>query len=272
MNKCLLSVFCEVFLFRAQWTFHALNTAVTRETDISSDVRDLSLDVYYSLFIKNYSGILFIGELGSYISDNSKPSDHTIFTGDYNIDLLPNSYVGHVLVNFCIRHSFSPLITEVTRETEVSSTIIDHFWTNNALEYLSGVICCRITDHNIIFLTFPISTRSNSYLKSFRDHSNRCVEKFKIEFSDLLETIAQKHYTNLDEKVSDFSINLYDRYNYSCPIRTKNVTDVNARKPWLTKEIVKLLKFKQFLYRDYKNNYLPYHIFNNFRNKLTNMI
>ena len=140
------------------------------------------------------------------------------------------------------------------------------------MECLSGVICCRISDHNIIFLTFPISTRSNSYLKSFRDHSNRCVEKFKIEFSDLFETIAQKNYPNLDEKVSDFSINLYDRYNRSCPIRTKNVTDVNARKPWLTKEIVKLLKFKQFLYRDYKNNYLPYHIFNNFKNKLTNII
>ena len=94
---------------------------------------------------------------------------------------------------------------------------------------------------------------------------------FKIEFSYLFKTTAQKH-TNLDEKVSDFSINLYDRYNYSCSIRAKNVTDVTAFKSLLTKELVKFLKCKQFFYRDYKNNYVPNHIFNNFKTKLTNII
>ena len=99
--------------------------------DISSEKTVFIIAIYRP---PNSNTTAFIDELGSYISDNFKPSDHIIFAGDNNIDISPNSYVGHDLVNFYNSHSFNPLNTEVTRETEVSSTIIDHFWTNNRVD------------------------------------------------------------------------------------------------------------------------------------------
>ena len=96
----------------------------TVRVDISSLKTVFIIGIYRP---PNSNTTAFIDELRSYISENFKPSDHIIFAGDYNIDLSPNSYVGHDLVNFYNSLSFDPLITEVTRETEVSSTIINHF-------------------------------------------------------------------------------------------------------------------------------------------------
>ena len=213
----------------------------------------------------------FIDELSLYISDNFKPSDNILFVGDYNIDISQNSRIGQDLISLYRSLSFYPLITESTRVTEYSSTIIDHFWANDMLQYSSGVVDCNITDHHIIFLSFPIQNRSKFIKKYFRDHSNQSIQQFVNNFSNLC-TSNDQNYTNLDDKVTQFSTDLYNIYDTFCPIRNKNFKIKNNRKPWLTKEIINLLNFKQFLYRDYKNNNIPYFVFNNFKNKLTNIL
>ena len=72
---------------------------------------------------------------------------------------------------------------------------------------------------------------------------------------------------NLDYSVSSFNSGLLNIYAEPCPVRTKSLS-VKPRKPWLTDDILKLIQFKQFLYNDYKKGYIPFYIYNNFKNRV----
>ena len=109
----------------------------------------------------------------------SNENKHLIVIGDINIDLIKSNsyqftseYLDMIYSNYCF-----PVITQPTRITDHSQTLIDHIYIN-ALEknLLSGILMSDISDHFPVFLnvsdvTMKKSERSSRKrnLKSFNE-------------------------------------------------------------------------------------------------------
>ena len=238
---------------------------------------EVNINTNFSIFIigvyrpPNTSISEFLCSFESFLTDNFEPSNNLFFMGDFNIDISPDSSNGCELIELFGCHDIRSLINKPTRITNTSCTIIDHVWTNIEIEPRSGVIICDVSDHFIVFTSFLSPYKRNKIKKSFRDHSITALDGFKSSFA----TYAVDFYgtldgENLDNCISSFNGSILDIYNEHCPIRTKSVS-INARKPWLTPDILRMIKFKQYLFNEYKKNYIPFYIYNNFKNKMCNI-
>ena len=92
------------------------------------------------------------------ITNNQFHRDNTIIAGDFNICLMNEDYSPQIsnFTNMMREFFFRPLITRPTRFTENSATIIDHIWTNYAIDIDSYIFYCDITDHCPIYCRLNI--------------------------------------------------------------------------------------------------------------------
>ena len=88
------------------------------------------------------------------ISKIDAENKECIFTGDMNCDILkPRDNDTKNLKRIYNNYHSKQLITEPTRVTSDTSTIIDHISTNKPDRVLpSGIIPCGISDHDSVFL------------------------------------------------------------------------------------------------------------------------
>ena len=211
----------------------------------------------------------FFDEFCSFISDNFKSDDKILLLGDFNIDIASSSDIGRDLIEIFVCRNFKPLITEPTKS---GNKIIHHIWSNCSYSFNSGVIPTGITDHYVIFSTFKLPNNSQYITKLFRDHSNISIRNFQSSIDVILNDEICRTNIELDQRVSDFTNKLYDKYNENCPIRRKTYTENSVRKPWLTKDLLKLVRFKHYLFRQYNLDNLPFYIYNSFKNKLCTIL
>lgn len=100
--------------------------------------------------------------------------------GDLNCDLLTSSYESRALNDFCSSVNMKQLITEPTRVTPTSETLIDVIMTpNSALATDSGVVETLISDHYLVYaiLNFKAPKPLPSYVIS-RSYKNYESESF----------------------------------------------------------------------------------------------
>lgn len=79
-------------------------------------------------------------------------SGDIVIAGDFNVDLLSNdAHVRklHQLSNSC---RVEQIISEATRITQKSRTLLDHIYTDSSQVFQAGVINCNISDHLPVFL------------------------------------------------------------------------------------------------------------------------
>lgn len=69
--------------------------------------------------------------------------------GDMNIDFLKYNYHTQTEEYLDMLHSnnISPIITKPTRITNYTATLIDHIYTNNTKQMISGIATIDISDH-----------------------------------------------------------------------------------------------------------------------------
>lgn len=69
--------------------------------------------------------------------------------GDMNIDFLKYNYHTQTEEYLDMLHSnnISPIITKPTRITNYTATLIDHIYTNNTKQVISGIATIDISDH-----------------------------------------------------------------------------------------------------------------------------
>ena len=182
---------------------------------------------------------------------NDYPSHLVCLGGDINIDLLrvdSNSKVQEYL-NVMLSYGFQPLIKRPTRVTSTSMTLIDHLWTNCGDFLNSGIILSRISDHFPVFATFELSSnieKSDSVEIYYRDLGASSRAKFSEELSffdwgEFLDVTEPQHlYTNFQNVIRD----LFDR-NFPLRLKRKKAKDFN--KPYITPEILELIKDKRRL-------------------------
>ena len=77
--------------------------------------------------------------------------------GDLNCDLLVSSSKSRTLNNLCTSRNMKQLITQPTRVTETSKSLIDIIFTSNpAIIVHSGIVETHISDHFLVFAAFNL--------------------------------------------------------------------------------------------------------------------
>ena len=207
--------------------------------------------------------------LGNYLATIPRAT-YTYIVGDTNVDLLePNA----VMEEYCAvlqSLSYLPVITVPTRVVGNSVTLLDHMWTNQLHEVVSGAIEVAITDHFPTFLsTFHnIDSSSMSIQKTFRDHSELSITNLKNEMElYLINSRELREQINNSELINqNFSDNLFRIYDKNCKLRSKCISRSSLLKPWINNEIKVLINQKHSLFRRYKRGEIEFRVYNNHKN------
>ena len=113
----------------------------------------------------NQNAAIFIDKFNNILSLISKGNKHCYEMGDFNLDLL--QYNHHVptqeFIDSLFSHAFLPLISNPTRLTSYSATLIDNIFTNNLVpSVFSGIILNDLSDHLPAFAYFDDATLKRS--------------------------------------------------------------------------------------------------------------
>ena len=195
--------------------------------------------------------------------------------GDINCNLLPeaNTYDSSHLTNIFDIFGLRQLITEPTRVTPVSKTLIDLCITNSLEKVTnSGVIHLGISDHSLVFLT-----RKTHY------HRNgpRVIEtrQFKhFNRGKFLSDLNQLPWANVDlysdpndmwREWKEMFLGCVDKH---APLKLKRIR--KKRSPWITRELLCKIRKRDFLKKKAisSNNSATWDQFKRARNQANNAI
>ena len=92
--------------------------------------------------------------------------------GDMNVDFLKYNYHTQTEEYLDMLHSnnISPIITKPTRITNYTATLIDHIYTNNTKQMISGIATIDISDHLPTFCIVDIPLQKQKLKRYYRDY------------------------------------------------------------------------------------------------------
>ena len=173
-----------------------------------------------------------------------------IFTGDMNCDMLkPRDNDNKNLKRIYNNYHFKQLITEPTRVTSDTSTIIDHISTNKPDRVLtSGIIPCGISDHDAVF-----SVRGLRLPKFRRTSKNVTVRKFKkFDLSSFRSSLSKINFNSIKLITSDpnqiwflWKTMFLDVLNKHAPVDSIKIIGNNL--PNITSEVRQMARQRDFL-------------------------
>ena len=109
--------------------------------------------------------------------------------GDFNLDLL--QYNHHVptqeFIDSLFSHAFFPLISNPTRLTSYSATLIDNIFTNNLSQHVfNGIVLNDLSDHLPVFTYFGNETLTRRREKKILSRAISAInlEKFNENLSN----------------------------------------------------------------------------------------
>ncbi|MCG8048691.1 MAG: endonuclease/exonuclease/phosphatase family protein, partial [Candidatus Thiodiazotropha endolucinida] len=163
--------------------------------------------------------------------------------GDFNRDLL-NSNIKRNWVEFITQFGLSQMVTQATRVTPRSSTLIDHIYCN-IQENCSNVSVPNlgISDHFPIFFTRKINSckpKSKHYSISYRSFKNFNEENFKNDLR-LIPWDIVKMFDDPNDALDTWSRLFLDVVNKHIPIKQHRVKH-KTQPQWLTPEIIEAIK------------------------------
>ena len=180
-----------------------------------------------------------------------------IMIGALNCDILKNSPESRVFRNLCSSLNLTQLITNPTRVTSQSSTLIDVIMTTNtALVAESGVMENHISDHYLIFtvlkLKLPKPQPTFITVRSYKQYDR----------NTFLEDIAQEQWEHIslvddvDEQLNQFNSNFLRILDRHAPFKTIKVR--YRQSPFVDNEIKELMKKRDRLHRVARQIYQIY--------------
>ena len=218
-----------------------------------------------SSFLDNIDSVL------NSLNNNTKK----ILAGDFNICGLSNNPTSNQLFNVMRSYSLMPHISRITRPNyHGQSTGIDHIWSNFGFNFESGIFDdIIISDHRIAFVMLPLQFEKTKLKSRFRNHSEQCIKTLfdgLTNFNLFFPLLS----ANLDyDKKFDLFFNELERlYKKSCPIKVKELGIKNVKKPWISSEIIRMIKYKHILFRRSKIGEIPYADFKNYQTNLNKTI
>ncbi|XP_065679802.1 uncharacterized protein LOC136094122 [Hydra vulgaris] len=209
----------------------------------------------------------------------SLENKNIVLLGDFNINLLKYDSCNDVSNFLDLMCSFSlfPLITQPTRITPKSKTLIDNIFVNfQTPNTKSGNLTVSLADHLIQFISLPCKNLKQSSPKIYR----RCFKNFddKKFLKDLKKTdwLLINQYENYDvnnstSKFLDIVKRLLDKH---APFKMFNKKATKSlSKPWITNGIITSIKIKNKLHKKYIKCKLKYfQKFKYYRNQISNLL
>jgi len=215
----------------------------------------------------------FLNYLETCISKITKENKIIYLCGDFNSDLLKyddnNNY--KKFYDLLSSYGIFPMILLPTRVTDHSATIVDNIFTNNLDKSLiSGNILTDFSDHYSQF----ISIRNQTFdLKTIiiykRDYSNFSEKSFRNDVS--IQNFCND-LGDVNDQFQDFYFKLEGCVDRHAPIKKLTLKEIKLnQKPWIDKELNKLIKIKNKLFNRKKrqpNNDNIKRLYNLFRNRV----
>ena len=186
----------------------------------------------------------------------SLETKNCIIMGDINIDFLNESSHSKTseIVDNVYSCGYSPVITQPTRVTDNSATLIDQIFLNTrgvTSNCKSGIIVTDVSDHYGVFLLANCMTQEHSQTENsptpYRVYSENNINQFTniLQSMDLTNIIsensAQLSYDKLHEK-------LQAAHSLAFPLKIRQGNRKrNKHNPWITPGIIKSCKTKHKL-------------------------
>lgn len=210
----------------------------------------------------------FEGILEEYSSNNID----TIIIGDFNIDMLQDTFYSKQLSRTLRENGLKQLISEPTRITKTSATLIDLLITNcdNIFHKVNHIP--KITDHAYITVILQIPDKKFDKTKrSFRSFKNYNVNAFQ---NLLINTEWNNNITDSNILVENLINNITTTFDTLCPMREIIIPTKYAGKKWITEEIIQAMKERDNKYAAARITCSDedWNTFKEKRNKVTSMI
>lgn len=175
----------------------------------------------------------------------------TYILGDFNINLLAYETHHHVrdFIDLMRSQSYFPLISEPTRKTPSSATLIDNIFTNVINQnHKSGILYSDLSDHLPIWACneYVLNCNVNRLVK-FRSFSDQNIARFHerlfiTSWDDILSlTDCQAAFTRFYNRLQDCFLT-------SFPLQIKKLFGYRNQ-PWVTNTLKKAINRKNKLYR-----------------------
>ena len=176
--------------------------------------------------------------------------------GDYNVDLLnPHKYsLIDEFITAMYSMSLFPIITQPSRITHHSATIIDNIFTNNLEDnILSGLLINDISDHLPVFVIYncDYSLKKDENIITYK--RLRTEEALDALNNELLAQDWNNVYDtdNVNAAYDNFLNTFLLLYERNCPLQKCRKDPKRTDKPWITKGLSNACKKKNTLYRDF---------------------
>ena len=190
----------------------------------------------------------------------SKENEPRHLAGDFNMNLLQFETKPEIENYFDVmtNQNFTPLITYPTRITSKSKTLIDNIFFNEfSSDIVSGNLTVGLSDHIPQFALIP-----NKTLKSSTNNKTpqyRSIRRYKkIDLGKFNEDLDKINWDTNELNVHQYGNNLLNVFDQVLDVHapltkvkdSKNHEKQKA-KPWITKNILKLTKNKDKIYKRY---------------------
>ena len=225
---------------------------------------------------------LYLNQLDQALSKINNENKSVFLLGDFNIDLSQNSNDNHKddLLQIARSYNLFHTITVSTRISTNKHSTIDNIFTNYPEKIeISGVISCDLSDHLPIYLAIKRSGNNNN---SFSNQSGSLSKKFVFStkrIARLKQSLQETDWKDVYECKDDIDL-AFDKFvnkfqecfHKHCLITNeKKIHQISKTKPWITKDIKKLIAKKNKSYNKYLKNPTPdnFHKFKDIHKILT---
>ena len=162
-------------------------------------------------------------------------STEILMVGDFNVDLSTSTDKSERLLEVMTDRGIIQLISEPTRETSSSSTIIDHVYLKSSKKVSTLVIMTDISDHYITATLFPGRSKRPEKLKItkrwFNDEAYEQIRLLlKSENWNKIQTLSTDEATN--HLIRQITIYM----DIICPVETKEMSSKPINN-WMTQGI-----------------------------------
>ena len=201
----------------------------------------------------------FTETMATLLSKLSKEKKKCFLAGDFNINLLQleSNTETEQFFDTVTDANFTPLITSPTRISKNTKTLIDNIFYNNSLnDIICGNLTVGISDHMPQFAFVPRNkTKSKTSKHNIKTNYVRKYKDINIEiFNQDLDKINwdTKDFTDVNHYSTNFLHIFNQILDVHAPMVEVKVSKKQAKrnaKPWITTEILKLIKLKDKTYQ-----------------------
>ena len=233
--------------------------------------RNIIVGVIYRPPEKNV--LEFCDELDQLLMTISANNKLCVLLGDWNLDIMKHDRHSSTAEFLDIMYSkmFFPLITRPTRITSYTTTLLDNIFINSLDSFCaSGVLFSDVSDHLPVFtfLSEKMNVEDKKTWITYREKSAINMARFRTELQQhSWENIADDNPCNA---YSNFLQAFSSLFNNCFPIKKVTTKKTVIMKPWLTKGLLKSIKKKNALYKQFLSSPTVSHKrqYKCFRNKL----